>query len=367
MSPHHPRFRRRVRLARALPRALVAGLAVLSGTTLVHPSPLAAQAAASGLVTGEALATRDGKPIPFTLVTLGNATASGVALTGADGHFRVGVVPPGDYRLRLERVGFRPDSGVPVRVAGGDSVRMTLHDTLQPLVVPPSDTAGGVGYPGVMLERNPTLSALWGEARKAARARRALDLSYSYRVSVGERIVRYTIRRNSRTVQSTPTVARALAERGGFAGYGVGMDATRLVAVSEMLEVLTDEYLRTNCLKALPDRGGERRLRFQPLVPDPKRTELIGNIVLDRGLGLKRIEFEYRKGGNAFARGVVRYGDGGLPGGQLRFVSTLSVVTVDLPQTEGEVLDVTPSEWQQQSTVSVDYGKFVPDSSAARP
>ncbi len=366
MSPHLSRFRRRVRLARALPHAVVVGLAAFSAT-LSWSAPLGAQGPVA-VVTGAALAVKDGKPIPFTLVTLGNASASGVALTGADGHFRFGVVPPGDYRLRLERPGFRTDSGVPVHVAAGDSLGFTLHDTQEPLVVPRSDTAGGVCYPGSMLERKPALAALWGEALKPARARRALDLSYSYRVNVTERIVRYYIRRVSHRLQSTPALARALAEGGGgYAGYGVGMDSTRLVAVSEMLEVLSDDFLRTNCLKALPDRGGERRLRFQPMVSDPARTELIGNVVLDQRLVLKRIEFEYRKGGNATARGVVKYGDGGLSGGEPRFVSFLDVVTLDdEPQTEGEVIDV-DTRWRQRSSVWVSYGKFLPDSTELRP
>lgn len=372
MSLRTSRFRCRARrpagsLRRLAPLALVLALAPVPSLT--------AQNAGSGVVRGLALGLDPKpKPIPFTLLVLDNAALSGVALSDREGRFDFRIVPPGDYRLRLERAGFERDTGVAVHVAPGESVQVTIRDLLHPLAIPLADTASKVCYPGTLLERSPVLRALWGEAGKAFRVRRALDLSYGYQVRLTERIARYLnyslgyARRHEVTLRSTPDSARALAARGSFAGYNVGMDHTRLVAVSEMLEVLGDDFLRTSCLRALPERYGERRLRFEPLNADRGQTQLIGNIVLDRQVTLKRIEFEYRRGGAAHARGYVEYGDGGLPGGQLRFVHYLRVEMLSAPETTGEVIELSPGEDRdQRAWVQVGYRDFVRDTTAVRP
>ncbi len=375
MSLRTPRVRRRVRRpAGSLRRTALLALALVFGA--LAPAPrLTAQDAGSGAVRGQALGVDPkSKPIPFTLLVLDNAALSGVALTDSAGSFDFRIVPPGDYRLRLERAGFERDTGVAVHVAAGATVQVTVRDRLRPLVIPLADTASRVCYPASLLGRAPVLNALWAEAGKAFRARRALDLSYGYKVKVTEHIARYSNyslgygRRHDVTLLSTPDSARALAARGSFAGYNLGMDRTRLVAVSEMLEVLGDDFLRTNCLRALPERYGERRLRFEPLNPDRAQTQLIGNIVLDGKLALKRIEFEYRRGGLAHARGYVEYGDGGLPGGQLRFLHYLRVEMLSAPETTGEIIELSPGEDRdQRAWVSVGYRDFVQDTTAVRP
>ncbi len=375
MSLRFPRFRCRVRHpARSSRRVALLALALIPCALTAAPS-LTAQAAGSGAVRGQALGPEPKpKPIPFTLLVLDNEALSGVALTDRDGRFDFRIVPPGDYRLRLERAGFERDTGVAVHVTAGESVQVTIRDLLRPLVIPPADTATRVCYPGSLLGRAPVLNALWGEAAKAFRARRALDLSYSYKVKLTEHVARYLnyglgyARRNDVTLLSTPDSARILAARGSFAGYNLDLGRTRLVAVSEMLEVLGDDYLRTNCLRALPERYGDRRVRFEPLNPDRRQTQLIGNIVLDRKLTLRRIEFEYRRGGMAHARGYVEYGDGGLPGGQLRFIHYLRVEMLTAPETTGEVIELSPGEDRdQRAWVDAGYRDFVRDTTMVRP
>jgi len=355
---------RRLRGGPTLPCGAACALGLLLGA-LLPLSSLPAQQATGAVVSGEAIAALDGKPIAYSLVALTGA-ASGVALTDRDGRFEFLDVPAGDYRLRLERVGLESGPGVPVRVAGTGQVGLVVRDAPQRVVVPPADTAGGVCYPGSMLERSPTLSGLWREARKAARARRALDLSYRYQVQIIERLAQY---RNyslypphgtRHTLTSTPELARALVAGGGFAGYGVEMDSTRLVAVPEMLEVLDAGYLRTNCLRVLADRSGERRVRVEPLNTDMSVTQMIGNVVFDDAFVLRRIEFEYRRQGESIARGVVKYGDGGLPGGQLRFAESVRVEIFRGPPTQGDAFVLKAgADGAERGTVLVSYGHFV--------
>lgn len=331
----------------------------------------AAQAARSGTISGVVLLARNGHPIRFSLVTLSGPPGSGATLTDRRGVFAFREVPPGDYRLRLERIGFRRDSGVAVKVVSGARVTVTVRATPEPLSIPVSPEPSPVCYPGSLLQRDPTLAALWGEASKAARIRHLLDLAYRYRVDVQESLVTYRLnvrwgytgrRDATHRLESTPRLAAELAAGGSFAGYGVGMDSTRLVSVSGMLEVLDGAFLRDHCLRELRDRSGERRLRFEPLNPDSSRTQLIGNILLNKHYVLQRIEFEYQRGGRAFARGRVNYGSGGLPDGQLRFASWIRVEIFDAPPTKGDRFRFSPkSGFAERATATVSYSHFVHD------
>jgi hypothetical protein len=79
----------------------------------------------------------DGVVTDTSLVSLANATASilgsGVHVTtGANGRFRMLVVPAGHYILVLRHVGFVPVSAV-VEVASGDTARLSI--ALEPAVV----------------------------------------------------------------------------------------------------------------------------------------------------------------------------------------------------------------------------------------
>ncbi|HEX9108480.1 MAG TPA: carboxypeptidase-like regulatory domain-containing protein [Longimicrobiales bacterium] len=366
----------------AVPRRSPGGAALAALLLLFLAVPLRAQEAPAGSVTGLMLSARDGSPYRYARVTLAGSAGSGAALTDAQGAFEFREVPPGDYRVRLELLGFEPDSGVGVHVTpGSHQDLMVRQGALKAVVIPPTGAPAPVCYPGSLLERSPVLAALWAQAQRSARNRRLFDLTYEYRVHVSEKLqdffrVRFpeelgpaaagvrlpeqlgAAAHRKHDLRSTPARARALAARGSYAGFGVDMDSSRLVSVPEMLEVLDDGYLRSNCIQALADRPGERRVRFQPLNADPDVTDLMGNVVLDEHYVPRRIEFEYRRGGGVVARGVAQLGDGDLPGGQVVFLRHLQVEMLSAPEKVGDSIELSPRTLAsgERAAVDVKYG-----------
>jgi len=353
-------------------RAARAGALLLA---LGATAPLAAQTPATGSVAGR-MVNGKARPIRYAVVTLTRPYSRAATLTDDSGAFRFRDVDAGEYRLRLQLVGFEPDTGAVVRVEPGGRVNLDFMAAPRPLRIAADATPSPVCYPGTMLERNPTLAALWGEARKAGQARRLFDLSHRYTVLLNEELA--TFRRvpdnivadseKTHALDSTPAKARILAGQGSYAGYGVDMDSTRLIAIPEMLEVVDEGFLRQNCIRELRRQGEERRVRFRPLNPDPAGTDLIGNVVLDAHYALRRIEFEYQRSGYAIARGWAEFGDGGLPGGQVPFARRIRVEMLTVARTEGDWIELDPIEMRmgERALAEMKYTDFARDTASSR-
>jgi hypothetical protein len=224
--------------------------------------------------------------------------------------------------------------------------------------------ARGACRPGADMAADTPLAMLWGEARKAATARRLFDLWYRYGVEVKESLhTGYAWRGVRRRLASTPAVARTLAQQGSYAGYGVGMDSTRLVAVREMLDVLTEPFALSHRLCLLPDSHGRRRVRFEPAALDSLRPDAAGTIQLNADYSLHRIEFEYRRGRTAFSRRYVEFGDGGLKRGPVRFLSYMLVWVFDAPVSKSGKIHMVPSPSRPSELARVwaRYGPFQRD------
>ena len=124
---------------RALAQLLVACLA----PALLAPARLAAQAA-TGVVTGRVTTGADSAARPVagaTVAILGSALG---ASTNADGRFVVPRVPAGAQVLRVRLLGYRTVDR-PVRVAGGDTVRVDVVLPRQAQVLAPVRTEGRQG------------------------------------------------------------------------------------------------------------------------------------------------------------------------------------------------------------------------------
>jgi len=364
-----------VRSGAALARGRGAGRAGALLFALALAPSLAAQTPAPGSVAGRMV---DGKarPIRYAVVTLTRPSRNAATLTDERGAFEFRDVDAGEYRLRLELVGFEPDTGSVVRVEPGGRVSLDFMATPKPLRIPTDPKPTPACYPGTALERSPTLATLWGEAMMAGRARRLFDLTYRYTVLLNEELATFrrtpdyivADREKMHALDSTPAKARVLAEKGSYAGYGVDMDSTRLIAVPEMLEVVDEDFLRQSCLRELPQLRDERRIRFGPLNPDPSGTDLIGNLVLDAHYVLRRIEFEYQRCGYAIARGWAEFGNGGVKGGQLPFVQRLHVEMLTVARTQGDWIELDPIEMRmgERALAGMRYTDFARDTASGR-
>ncbi len=325
----------------------VAALALIGAAAFA--GGLSAQVAASAAISGH-LVEAAGKPLPFTtiwLVPRDTLLRSRGTLTDTAGAFAFERLPPGGYYLRVDRVGFQSEWSDPKPLAAGQHMALAVTSAPAPIALGRIRTSGAC-RPGADMAADTPLATLWGEARKAAAARRLFDLSYRYGVEVKESLLApregygSAWRGLRRKLVSTPAVARTLAQQGSYAGYGVGMDSTRLVAVREMLDVLTEPFALSHRLCVLSDSHGHRRVRFEPVALDSLRLDVGGNIELNADYSLRRIVFEYRQGPIAFSRGYVEFGDGGLKRAPVRFLSYLLVWVYDAPASRNGKIHMVP-------------------------
>ena len=99
-----------------LMKTLLRAIAVVTALT---PSILRGQSTSSGVVSGRVLDRSSATPLSFALVdVVGTLLSTHADSTGA---YRIANVPPGTYRVRARRLGYRP--------AITDSVRVIAHDT----------------------------------------------------------------------------------------------------------------------------------------------------------------------------------------------------------------------------------------------
>ncbi|MDO8667206.1 MAG: TonB-dependent receptor [Gemmatimonadales bacterium] len=109
-------------------RAAAWGLALL-GTLVLLPSRVAGQGVTTGSIRGQ-VTDSAGRPLPRALVV---ATNSGTgfrrdAVADEDGLYTLSYLPPGEYAVRVQLVGYRPREASGVRVALGE--RTTVNARL---------------------------------------------------------------------------------------------------------------------------------------------------------------------------------------------------------------------------------------------
>ncbi len=103
---------------------------------------VAAQVSTTGTIQGRMIA-RDSVPVPGAIVRAARAELGFVreATTDAAGAFRLGFLAPGDYRLTIRGIGYRPAVVERVTVAAGSVTRLTVvlesaAQSLDSLIVP---------------------------------------------------------------------------------------------------------------------------------------------------------------------------------------------------------------------------------------
>jgi hypothetical protein len=301
-----------------------AALLVLLGAAL----PAAAQAG-PGSAEGVARTAADGKPLALLLVRL-LPTAPGAAprdaVTDAQGRFRFDSIPAGEYRLQVEQIGFERTQSPVLRVRAGETVFHEIRSAARPVMLEAITVVGGRCLTADRLAEDPELAVLWNEARKGVQTRRAFDLQYRYtRVMRQDVATRWRIRGTTRrtetdTVVSEPDSALLREQRRHALHREVGyMEGERLHLPYET-ELLDDAFLRDYCLEpSFEAAEGAYVLRFRPVRPRRDGADVRGAIHVDaQGFGIRRLEFEYLRGGRPFATSYLEYEDLGVAGSTLR-------------------------------------------------
>lgn len=114
--------------AEILPSSTMVRLSwVLAVGALAGPGTVASQVATTGTIQGRVVA-RDSLPVPNATVRAARVELGfgREAATDGAGAFRIGFLPPGDYRFSVRRIGYRPSVIERVTVAAGSVTHLTV-------------------------------------------------------------------------------------------------------------------------------------------------------------------------------------------------------------------------------------------------
>jgi hypothetical protein len=312
-----------------------AGVTLLTSIAAIFPQPVGAQSV-NGSIAGLARGADDGAPIAFAIVRLMPAASDSilsVVLTAPDGHFSIGNLPRGEYRLQLERIGYGKTVSPIVRVGAGQTVRYDLRSAATPIRLSAVKVLPGRCLGITELGEDSQLAALWGEAQKGIESRRVFDVQYRF-TRILSQVVKFdrtampdvTRRRTDSTVNEPDSVLaqrrRALETHRAFGYVTTGGSAGLLVSLPDETELLDDEFLRDHCLETSPEQvDGVFALHFRPTGARPEGYGIRGTIWLDEHFLIRRLEFEYLKGDTARIKSTVGYADIPVAGGTLRLAS----------------------------------------------
>jgi hypothetical protein len=258
-------------------------------------------------VVGKLVSAGDGAPIPGAMVRLldSGEVERGWALTGSDGGFHVDSVPPGKYRVEVERIGFETWRSAVVGVPATGALRRTFRVPVRPVELGAIRVEGSArGECRTRSEEGPALAAVWSEVRKALeRTRRTEEQE-------GDR---FQLRRYDRFLDRDLQVVKEDA----VSGSKVGRATYRSVPVDTLMQrgfassvpgggldvhapdapvLLSDAFGATHCFRLVPgpDSGrGQVGLAFAP-TRDRRVPEVEGTLWVDTATAhLRSLTFRY--------------------------------------------------------------------------
>lgn len=245
-------------------------------------------------------------PLNGALIALldGRGAVVAEALSSAAG-FRAFPSPPGRYRVRVRRIGFRPYVSAVVELSGLRALTVVVQS--EPVVLSTIVISARTSCRSLGSARSQALATVWGEATKALEASRLtlVDLrgvgrawTYTKTVSAGDEGDRSDTT-HFMVVNQRPFGALdpdTLANGGYVTGNAesgwsyYGADETVLLSPS---------FARTHCFRLVRERGepGLIGVSFEPVL-GRRTADITGIVWLDQATSeLRRIVFRYVNAG----------------------------------------------------------------------
>jgi hypothetical protein len=263
-----------------------------------------ASSAPGQIVRGDAREAETGRAVESGVITLLDASGAAIhaVLTDSLGLFGLRAPAAGTYRLRFERLGFRPvttdrftlDDGEtetrPIR-ATAVSVsldRIVVIDKPRCRVLPEADTVTARVWSGV---RSVLASAAAGETGWYPYVTiERYERDYDYRRKLVTRERKWTSTGGS----TSPFVALAASELEKH-GFVIGEKDSVTFYAPEARTLIAEEFLRTHCFRVRDERTARGRIGLD-IEPVPGRflPEIKGTLWVDAVSGeLQRLDFDY--------------------------------------------------------------------------
>ncbi len=285
-------------------------MSVAAGCVLALLLPGAARAQTVG---GRVVDSASARPLSGVLVVLLDPSDAARArdLTDADGAYHLSAAA-GEYRIRTLRIGFRPFTTLPLRLAAGETVRRDLVIASTPVKL---DTVR-------VLARNPcrarpdegATGEIWEQARTAIAAAQLTGRAKGYEAAIltYERTLapnrvevkkRSAALRTGHTVRPWVTLPLDSIEKVGYV-YRRG-DGAMIYNAPDLEMLLSDDFAAAHCFRVAREgsgEGGRVGIAFEPtrerVVP-----EISGTVWLDpKTAELLKLEFRYTNIGPELAR-----------------------------------------------------------------
>lgn len=254
----------------------------LAALAIMLPVVLAAQENTTTVLIGR-VTVRGGGPLPYATVTLNGKNQQ---FADSLGRFQVEGIAAGNVTLRSRRIGFSPAEQV-VRIARGDTVRVTLEMTRMAIQLPAVQTVAQVcrnpGAPG--RDAEPGLVQLYQQLQQNAETFRLLSLAHPYVYATQRQFV--TTYKDS-VIDRTPledltgTSAKSWSYEPGKMVFE--KNATTNMHLPTLATFAEESFAKAHCFyyAGLVDLEGAQLLRVD-FAPDSKIREpdVSGSIYLD--------------------------------------------------------------------------------------
>lgn len=243
-----------------------------------------------------------------SLVALVDAADSIAAegVTRVDGR-RTLVAPPGSYRVRVRRIGYRPFLSDNVTLPRANADELVLRVETQRVVL--GTMVVSAKYECGAIDPNaPALSAVWDEIAKALNASR-LTISDLVAGVAFMRTFRRQIDRQGSVIANDTSLKRVVDKRpfGGMDAVTLARDGYVVGDVSsgwhfygpDETVLLSDQFAATHCFRIVRDKkhAGQVGVAFAPL-PQRKTADIQGTLWVDETTSeLRQMDFRYVNAG----------------------------------------------------------------------
>ena len=256
-------------------------------------------------VRGRVVSAAGDAPVAGVVVSLLDSADAAVAraLSDASGRYELSAPRPGRYRIRTQRIGFRPITSAPLQLAVGAAVERQLAMSaiafsLDTVRVAQRSVCGSMG------DSAAAIFAMWEQARTAlyaaqltsrARGLNATVESYEHTMDPRARTKRDETRQLSSGFVTAPWRSPSIGSL-RREGYVVEDEQGWTTYRVPGLDVLaSDAFVQDHCFRIVRTRDNHQiGLAFQPTRSRREIPEIRGTIWLDRASAeLRRVEFGY--------------------------------------------------------------------------